>query len=198
MTQVILASASQTRLGLLTAAKVPLTSMVSAVDETEVKASMRADGASAGQTAELLAELKAVRISRRHPQALVIGADQMLECDGVWYDKPANQTEAKAQLRALRGKTHALLTAAAVVMNGRTIWHRNEVPRLTMRNFSDEFLDGYLEQAGDAVLSSVGAYQLEGLGAQLFSHIEGDHFAILGLPLLPLLDLLRNHGVLMT
>jgi septum formation protein len=165
------------------------------VDEDEVKAAGRAEGVTADIVAEALAELKAQRITRRHPGALVVGADQMLECEGRWFDKPADRAAARAQLLDLRGKTHRLVSCAVVVRDGERMWHQIDGARLTMRNFSEAFLDDYLDRVGDDVLHSVGAYQLEGLGAQLFHRVEGDFFTILGLPLLPLLGFLRVHGV---
>ena len=193
---VILASASRIRLELLDRAGVSATAQAAAVDESEIKAAFRAEQASTEACAQALAALKARRISERHPEALVIGADQMLDCDGVWFDKPADLDEARAHLEALRGKTHRLVTAAVVLRGGSQLWHVISPARLTMRPFSDTFLDDYIRQAGPAVLSSVGAYQLEGLGAQLFERVEGDFFTVLGLPLLPLLDFLRGHGVI--
>jgi septum formation protein len=126
----------------------------------------------------------------------VIGADQVLDCDGVLFDKPADPGAARTQLLALRGRTHRLVSAVVLVRDGQRLWHHVGRADLKMRDFSTRFLDRYLESAGQAALSSVGAYQLEGIGAQLFAAIEGDYFTILGLPLLPLLDNLREHGVL--
>jgi septum formation protein len=194
--RIILASGSRTRLDLLTQAGLVVEAIAPSVDEQEMKASFRAERAPAEACAESLAELKAMRISQRHPDALVIGADQMLDLNGVWFDKPADLDHARAHLQALRGQTHRLVTAAVVALNGSRIWHTLDSARLTMRPFSDAFLDDYLAHLGPAVLSSVGAYHLEGLGAQLFSRIEGDFFTILGLPLLPLLGFLRDHGAL--
>ncbi|MDB5362420.1 MAG: septum formation protein Maf [Rhodospirillales bacterium] len=193
---VVLASGSKTRLTLLQQAGLGVEALAPSVDEQEMKAAFLAERAPAEACAEALAELKAVRISQRRPGALVIGADQMLDCNGVWFDKPADEAHARAHLQALRGKTHRLVTAAVVARNGQRIWHTIDTARLTMRPFSDAFLDDYLHWVGPAVLSSVGAYQLEGLGAQLFSRIEGDFFTILGLPLLPLLGFLRDQGAL--
>jgi septum formation protein len=192
---VILASASKSRANLLRAAGVDVEIVPAHADEEAVKNALKAEGATAAQCAETLAELKAVQVSQRYDNALVIGADQMLECEGAWFDKPADMTGARNHLVALRGKTHVLPTAVAVALNGARIWHHVATPRLTVRPYSDAFIDGYLKAAGTAVLSSVGAYQLESLGAQLFSKIEGDFFTILGLPLLPLLAFLREHGV---
>jgi len=196
MREVVLASTSRTRGALLENAGVPFTALAPGVDEDAVKAALRGEGASVSDAAEALAEVKAIRLSGKHHDALVIGADQMLVCGDHWYDKPIDRAAARRQLLELRGQTHQLVTAAVVMLNGQRIWHHVETARLTMRPFSEAFLDQYLDRAGDDVLWSVGAYQLEGLGAQLFSRIEGDHFVILGLPLLPLLDFLRVHGVL--
>lgn len=196
--QLILASGSRTRQKML--ANVGLRVVIDPphVDEEEVKAALRAEEASAGEVAETLAELKAVRVSRRTPGALVIGADQMLECDGTWFDKADDRDAARRTLIALRGKTHRLISAAVVARDGRRIWHTLESARLTMRPFSDAFLEDYLDMASDRAFESVGAYQMEGHGAQLFEKVEGDHFTILGLPLLPLLDFLRSWNVVHT
>lgn len=193
--QLVLASGSRTRAAMLEQAGVTAILDRPLVDEDEVKAAGRAEGVSADIVAEALAELKAQRITRRHPGALVVGADQMLECEGRWFDKPADREAARAQLLDLRGKTHRLVSCAVVVRDGERMWHKIDSARLTMRNFSEAFLDDYLTRVGDDVLHSVGAYQLEGLGAQLFHRVEGDFFTILGLPLLPLLGFLRVHGV---
>lgn len=194
-TQLILASGSAVRARLLAEAGIAFHREVAAVDEAQVKAALKAEGAAATLAAETLAELKAQRISRRYPEALVIGADQILDCGGTWFDKPADQAAARAALLALRGRSHLLLSSVVVVRGGDRLWHRNERAALLMREFSDDFVDAYLAATGDDALQSVGAYQLEGLGAQLFARIDGDYFTILGLPLLPLLDFLRNHGV---
>jgi septum formation protein len=195
MTDLILASGSAIRAEILRRAGVAFTVETAAVDEAEIKASFRAERRPAVECAIALAEAKAGRVSRRRTGALVIGADQMLVCDGIWHDKPADRAAAREQLLSLRGKRHELVSATCVLRDGERLWHVVERPSLTMRHFSDSFLDAYLETAGDAVLSSVGAYQIEGLGVQLFERIEGDFFAILGLPLLPLLGFLRLHGV---
>ncbi len=196
MTMVVLASASRARAAMLERAGVHVALDPAAVDEEEVKAAARAEGASAEDVAEMLAEMKAKRVTRRHGGALVIGADQMLECEGVWFDKPGTREAARRQLMDLRGRTHRLVSAAVVVLDGERLWHSVADARLTVRRFSDAFLDRYLDEAGDGVLHSVGAYHIEGLGAQLFSRVEGDLFTILGMPLLPLLGFLRAHGVI--
>ena len=193
--KLVLASGSRTRAAMLEQAGMTAILDKPLVDEDEVKAAGRAEGVSADIVAEALAALKAQRITRRHPGALVVGADQMLECEGRWFDKPADRAAARAQLLDLRGKTHRLVSCAVVVRDGERMWHQIDSARLTMRNFSEAFLDDYLDRVGDDVLHSVGTYQLEGLGAQLFHRVEGDFFTILGLPLLPLLGFLRVHGV---
>lgn len=192
---VLLASESRTRVALLRQAGISCTVERPGIDEDEIKRALRRERATAVEAAETLAELKAVKVSRRHAGALVIGADQILECEGEWLGKPADLDRARAQLSALRGKSHELATAVVVARDGARIWHHVALARLHMRAFSDAFLDLYLASVGRAACDSVGAYQLEGLGVQLFSRVEGDYFAILGLPLLPLLDFLRNHGV---
>ena len=195
--KVVLASASKSRAQLLTDAGLTFDVVPAHADEDAVKAALKAEGATAVQCAETLAEIKAVQVSQRLPECLVIGADQMLECDGIWFDKPADLNGARAHLTALRGKAHVLPTAVAVVLGGQVIWHHSASPKLTMRDFSDAFIEHYLANTGTRILSSVGAYQLEGWGVQLFDRIEGEFSTILGLPLLPLLAVLREHQVVM-
>lgn len=194
MTALLLASASPSRAALLRNAGIDARIEPAGIDESEIKASLRAQGADAAHVAETLAELKATRVSRRHAGALVVGADQMLACGDVWYDKPADLAEARRHLAALRGKQHDLLSAVCVVRDGARIWHHAEQAQMRMRNFSDGFLDRYLQTVGNDALGLVGAYRLEGPGIQLFAQINGDFFGIIGLPLLPLLDFLRGHG----
>lgn len=192
----ILASASTSRARLLTAAGLAFDALPADVDEDAVKRASRAKGETTAHCARSLAEMKAARISAAHPDALVIGADQMLDAEGRWFDKPRDLAAAREQLLFLAGKTHTLPTAAVVVRAGRCVWHHVASPRLTMRPFGAGFVDDYLARVGSKALSSVGAYQLEGLGVQLFAEIDGDFFTILGLPLLPLLAFLREHGVI--
>jgi septum formation protein len=161
-----------------------------------LKLSLKQQNADPETAAIALAELKALQVSRGRPGRLVLGADQMLDCDGAWFDKPESRAAARDQLLALRGKTHRLTSAAVLARDGRRIWHHAAAARLTMRAFTEAFLDRYLDEARDAVLSAVGAYQLEGLGAQMFKQIDGDFFTILGLPLLPVLDILREQNQL--
>ncbi len=192
----VLASASSARRAVLQSAGLRFTAVAAHIDEAEIKRGAQAEGLPAGEAALILAELKAMRIGRKYPDAVVIGCDQLLVCDGQWFDKPVDRAGAESHLRALRGKSHVLETSVVCLKNGQIIWHHLARPKLTMRNFSDAFLDLYLDAEGDAVLTSVGAYRLEGLGMQLFDAIDGEHSAILGLPMLPLLGFLRQHGVL--
>ena len=196
--RVVLASASRTRAMLLDNAGVETASDAARIDEDEIKRAMRASGAGVDEIAATLAELKAMRVAPRHPGALVIGADQMLECGGVSFDKPPDAEHAIAQLLALSGKTHRLVSVAVVVRDGVRLWHSADSARLTMRRFDRGFAEAYVQRLGAAATSSVGAYHLEGLGAQLFTQVAGDFFTILGLPLLPLLGFLRAQGVLTT
>lgn len=191
----ILASASSSRRQLLANAGLDFTVETSGVDEDEAKRSLTAERATPQDVAETLAEMKALRVSTRRPEAMVIGADSTLACNGRLFDKPPSPEAARKQLLALRSQTHELFSSVVVARGGARLWHWNERARLTMRNFSEPFLDAYLARAGEAVTSSVGAYQLEGVGAHLFSRVDGDYFTILGLPLLPLLSYLSGHGI---
>jgi septum formation protein len=194
--RLVLASASAARLALLRGAGLAVEAQPAHIDEAEIKAAAQADGASPDEAALLLAELKAARIARREPDALVVAADQLLVCGDDWFDKPPTLDAARDQLRALRGRTHMLVTAVLCQRGEARIWHHVARPSLTMRDFSDGFLDAYLAAEGDALTACVGAYRLEGMGVQLFERIEGDYFSILGLPLLPLLGFLRQHRAL--
>lgn len=194
---VILASASAARRAVLDGAGLRFEALPAAVDEAAIKEAAQAEGIPPADAALILADAKAERIARRHPEALVIGCDQLLVCEGRWFDKPADIAAARAQLSFLRGRRHELVTAAVCHRGGQRIWQNLAVPRLTMRAFSEEFLDAYLAAEGAHVTQSVGGYRLEGPGVQLFARVEGEHAAILGLPLLGLLDFLRGHGVLM-
>lgn len=190
----VLASQSAARAAVLQAAGLRFEQRPARVDEAAVKAAMRGEGADAADCALMLAGLKAARI--RADDALVIGSDQLLVCEDAWFDKPPDLPAARSQLQRLRGRPHELVTAVTCYCEGREVWRHLARPKLSMRRFSDTFLDAYLAEERDAVLSSVGCYRLEGLGMQLFDAIEGEHAAILGLPLLALLGFLRQHGVL--
>ena len=191
----ILASTSQSRRELLNNAGLQFEIKAPGVDEDEVKLSLVAQKADAAAIATTLAELKATRVSARFPEAFTIGGDSTLACEGRLFDKPPTLAAAREQLLALRGKTHQLVSSVVVAKGGARIWHHTETARLTMRPFSESFLDAYLKEAGETVTTSVGAYRLESVGANLFSNIEGDYFTILGLPLLPLLSFLAGHGI---
>ena len=188
----VLASASAARCRLLTAAGIAMMVDPANIDEERIKASSWREGRTAEACAVALAEAKAAAVSARHPEALVIGADQMLDHDGNWLDKPRDRDHAQRQLKSLRGRRHELVSAVALAQDDVLLWRHVERASLTMRDFSDGFLDDYLDAIGERALTTVGGYELEGLGAQLFARIEGDYFTILGLPLLPLLDVLRS------
>ena len=190
----VLASASEVRRAILSAAGIPLETVPAGIDERGIvqKSRVRDPGA----IASLLAREKALAIAARLPQRLVLGADQTLALGTEVFSKPQDIAGARTQLRQLRGKTHALHAAIALARGGSLMFKTRAIARLTMRDFSDSFLESYLAAAGSAVTASVGAYQVETLGIHLFEKIAGDHFAILGLPLLRLLDFLRHEGFL--
>jgi septum formation protein len=190
---VVLASTSAIRQAVLRGAGVPFEAVSPGVDETAIKDSLLAEGVSPRDVADALAEAKAVKVSHKRA-GLVIGADQTLDLDGRLFDKAESVEEARERLKALRGKTHKLHCGMVVAQDGRAIWREVVTTTLRMRPFTDDYLEGYLERNAPGILSSVGCYQLEGEGVQLFDRIEGDYFAILGLSLIPLLDLLRRHG----
>lgn len=182
---------------MLTAAGVSFHQHPACVDESAMKEALQAEGVPPGDAALALAQLKAERIAAQLPGALVLGADQILTCEGRWFEKPSNRHQAREQLCDLAGRKHELWTAAIVIRDGGRAWHEIAEARLWMRPCTESFLDVYLEAVGDVVLGSVGAYQIEGLGAQLFARVEGDRFAIMGLPLLGLLECLRVQGALL-
>lgn len=191
---IVLASASPVRAAMLQAAGLDIATIVSEVDEEAVKRKMAISQAPAPSLAERLATLKAEDVARHHPDAAVIGADQVLACEGRLIDKAPDRDAARRTLQSLRGRTHDLYSAAAVVHGDRLLWCGHTRARVHMRDFSERFLDDYLEHAGAAILGSVGAYHFEGRGAQLFERVEGDPYAVMGLPLLELLGVLRHHG----
>lgn len=180
-----LASGSQVRAELLRGAGLTFDVAVSGVDEDVIKKTHT------GTPDELALKLAAAKASAVERGGLVVGADQILMCEGRLFDKPATMTAARENLKFLRGRSHALISGTVLLDNGTQTWSLTQQVHLKMRDFSDEFLDAYLEQAGENVLKSVGCYQLEGPGIQLFEAVDGDYFAILGLPLLPLLAALR-------
>ena len=190
----VLASKSAVRHALLRDAGIPVEGAPADIDERAIE--QRADTSDAGDIAALLAREKARAIATRLPGRLVLGADQTLALGARRFSKPPDLAAARDQLKALRGRTHELHTAIALLREGAVVFEHREVARLTMRAFSDAFLEGYLEVMGSAVTTSVGGYQLEKVGIQLFERIEGDHFVILGLPLLALLQYLRQSGCL--
>lgn len=194
MRLLILASASETRANLLRQAGLAVEVRPAALDEEALRAGLLAEGASPRDVADALAEHKAMKVARGSPQDLVLGCDQVLEFEGQVLGKPQNLAEARARLRVLRGKTHRLLTAAVLYDHGAPVWRHVEVANLTMRRFSEAFLEDYLGTAGWAVTGTTGGYAVEGVGIRLFERIEGDHFSILGLPLLPLLAALVRRG----
>jgi len=191
---IVLASQSKARRALLTAAGIDAVIEPAALDEGEIKRRVRGEGGTTERCATELAAAKAARVSQKNPDALVIGADQILDCSGAWFDKPRDLAEARGQLRALRGRTHELVSAVTVARDDKNLWGHVARARLMMRPFSDAFLDDYVAAMGERLCETVGGYALEGLGAQLFERVEGDYFSILGLPLLPLLAFLREEG----
>lgn len=196
--KLLLASQSATRRRMLEAAGVPFEAVPAALDEEIAKAGLAATGFGPCDMAEMLAELKAKDVAAP-PGTLVLGADQILELeDGTILNKPGSREEALDQLRALSGRTHSLHSSAVIAERGARSWAATESVELTMRPLGDAFLEDYLDREYEAIRRSVGGYRVEGLGAQLFERIEGSHFAVLGLPLLPLLTYLRERGLLRT
>lgn len=187
-----LASGSQVRAALMRGAGLEFDVAVSGVDEDAIKADHRG---TPDALALRLAEAKARAVAR---DGLVVGADQILVCEGTLFDKPRDIDKARENLKKFRGRTHALVSGTVLLDDGAPVWSLSEQVSLTMRAFSDEFLEAYLLEAGDDVLKSVGCYQLEGSGVQLFEAVDGDYFAILGLPLVPLLGALRARSAVMS
>ncbi len=196
----VLASSSQARHAMLRQAGLKIAVHPSDLDERTIKAGLQTQSTSSPAIAAALAKAKARAVARQYPNAWVIGADQVLSCDGDMFDKAPDFTVAKSTLQRLRGRRHELHAAVCVVRDNGSQdvvpWQHVGTAQLWMRSLSDEFIAAYLDQAGRSVLWSVGCYQIEGLGVQLFDRIEGDHFTILGLPLLPLLKYLRSKGLL--
>lgn len=194
----ILASGSTTRCAMLEAAGIAFDAIPAEVDEPALRSAFTQQhpAATALNVAEMLSAAKAHAIGLSHPESLVIGSDQVLDIDGELLSKPGDDTGVRATLQKLSGKTHALHSAASLAIGGKLVWTAGDSARLTMRSLSPAFIDSYVARVGEAVRSSVGAYHIEGFGVQLFDRIDGDHFTILGMPLLPLLKQLRAQGVL--
>ena len=193
--RLILASASPTRRRILEEARVPFETLVPSVDERRVERELLARNAKGDAVAEALAEKKALDVSGRVKDALVLGADQVLVCEGRLYSKATDLGVARETLQQFRGRKHELISSVALAHRGLTEWKYVEIAELWMRQFSDDFLDAYLTMEGDDILGSVGCYRIEGRGAQLFEKVSGDQFTIRGLPLFPLLDALRERGI---
>lgn len=194
----VLASSSETRLRLLRAAGLPVTAQSARIDEDTARAALEAEGATPRDTADALAEMKARRIGERTSGAVVIGCDQVLDFQGRAWGKAPTRDDARTQLRALRGQTHRLLSAVVLYHEGQPQWRHIGEARLTMRDFSDDWLDTYLSRNWDSLRHSAGGYLIEEEGVRLFSEVEGDYFTILGLPLLPLLGYLGQRGFITT
>ena len=194
MTHIILASASTIRRQMLENAGIRVDALPARVDEDTIRAALEAEGAKPRNIADALAEMKARKLGERHPSSLVIGCDQILHYDGETWGKPETPDAARSQLQRLRGRTHRLVSAVVLYEQAKPVWRHVEEASLTMRSFSDGFLDDYIARNWDDIRHSVGAYQLEREGARLFAAVDGNHFTILGLPLLPLLNYLSQRG----
>jgi septum formation protein len=194
----ILASRSAARIDMLRKAGIAFEARPAALDEAEIKAALRREGAPARDMADTLAALKAGRVAQKHPDRIVLGADQVLAVEGTVLDKPRDLDEARAQLRFLRGRRHHLFSAAVIHLDAQPIWRHIGKATLVMRDFSDAFLDEYVARHGESLTETVGAYRLEDGGAALFDHVEGDIFTIMGLPLIETLAQLRRLGIART
>jgi septum formation protein len=192
----ILASKSATRLAMLSAAALPVAAVAAEIDERAVEAAFLGDGGALAALAGKLADEKALAVSRLHPEALVIAADQTLTLKAELFHKAATRLDASAKLRRLAGRRHRLTSAVAVAVGGRVLWQFADHAELMMRTLDDAVIERYLDVAGDAALQSVGAYQIEGVGVHLFSRVVGAQATILGLPLLPLVAWLREQEMI--
>ena len=198
-TAIVLASTSLVRTRLLSAAGVPHDIIPAHIDEAEVRDRLLAEDATHGSIAEVLAELKAQHVAADvAADTIVLGADQILSCEGELFEKPVGLNGVREHLKRLMGKEHTLHAAVCAVRDGAVVWHHNSTATLRMRTLTDGFIERYVETVGEAACQSVGAYEMEGMGPHLFSQIDGDFFDILGLPLLPVLEFLRNEDVVMT
>lgn len=191
----ILASASSSRKEMLTAAGLEFKAVPAEVDEEELKRAALAENIPPPDAATMIAEMKAQKISARHPNAFVLGADQLLVCQDDWYSKPKSEAEAKASLHRLAGRSHELVTAAVIYQASRRIWHHIETPKISIRPLTETEISAYINAMGEDIYRTPGVYLMEGLGAQIISKISGCPYAVLGLPLLALLEFLREHGL---
>ena len=188
----LLASRSPARARLLSAAGVSFKVAVPKVDEAVIKARMYTNQASPAQAANALAEAKALQLSRKEPKVLVLGADQLLVCDHLWFDKPGDQNSLREQILTLQGRWHTLWTAAVMMRNGERVWHTQQEARLRMRPLTEAEIQRYVAAAAPRAVSCVGGYEIEGIGVNLFTEVKGDMFVIQGLPLLEVLQALRE------
>ena len=194
MSELVLASRSRARLEILRAAGLTVRAVAADVDEERIRDACRAGGEGAEAAALALARAKARKVADG-AAALVVGADQILDCRGAWFGKPRDRADAAGQLRRLSGRTHRLVTGVSLMGWGREVWHHCDIATMSMVALEEGAIARYLDAAGDAALESVGAYQIEGPGIGLFDRVEGDYFAILGLPLVPLIGALRRRGL---
>ena len=192
---IILASSSKTRQKMLDDAGLLVTSLNASVDEDSLKEAARAEGLNTRDTATMLAEMKAVKISNFHPDAYVIGADQILDLNGEWFSKPEHSEEAHSHLSRLSGQTHDLVTSGVIFRDGERIWQHVESPKVSIRTLDDEAIHDYITMMGAKSIATPGVYMMEDLGAHIISKIDGCPYAVLGLPLLQMLDFLRGHGL---
>ena len=196
MPDIILASKSKSRQSLLAGAGVHCICHPANIDEDAVKQNLQKTGASAIDLARRLSHDKALWVSAQFPNDYVIGGDQTLDCDGRWFDKPTSIEDARQHLQTFRNKTHTLQSGICVAKGGTILWDTVQGVDMVARDYSDDFIEDYLQTLGDEVLETVGAYKLEGMGAQLFTHVKGDYFTVLGIPMLSLLTYLRSIDVI--